>query len=74
MPAFLLIAAGEGGPGEGAQQLVTFSDYNIGDDDVGNLIETNGFQEQTVGVADAGSTRVFAFDANTGDLTGVSTP
>ena len=48
MPASSLIAAGEDG-----QQLVTFSDYNNGDDDVGNLIETNVFQEQTVGVADA---------------------
>jgi len=72
-PAFCLIASGQGGAAQGAQQLVVFSDYNNGAH--GNLdwvIETNVFQEQTIIAADVGQTMVFTFDAKMGDLTGAS--
>jgi hypothetical protein len=72
-PAFSLIAAGEGGGGQGAQQLVTFSDYNNADHGVGNLIETNIFQERVVGAADIGTTWNFDYEAKRGDLAGAST-
>lgn len=73
-PAFCLIAAGQGGPSQGAQQLVTFSDYNNSTDHpAGNLLETNVFQEWTVAAADVGTTWVFSFDSKMGDLAGAST-
>ena len=52
--AFCTIAAGEGGPAQGAQQLVVFSDYNNVDHGVGNIIESNVFQEQTIDAGDVG--------------------
>ena len=67
-PAFSAIAAGEGGPAQGAQQLVAYNDYNNGDHANGNLIEANLFQEQVVGAADVGSMWTFQFDAKAGDL------
>jgi len=67
-PAFSAIAAGQGGPAQGAQQLVVYSDYNNGDHANGNLIEANVFQEQTIGAADVGSSWTFQFDAKHGDL------
>jgi hypothetical protein len=72
-PGFSSIASGEGGVDQGAQQLVTYSDYNNGDHANGNLIETNVFQEFTVGAADVGSTWTFEFDAKLGDLIAPST-
>lgn len=72
-PGFSSIAAGEGGVDQGAQQLVTYSDYNNTDHGVGNLIETNVFQEFTIGAADVGSTWTFEFDAKLGDLIAPST-
>jgi hypothetical protein len=71
--AFCTIASGEGGAAQGPQQLVVFSDYNNGDHGVGNLIESNVFQEQVVGPGDVGMTWVFLFDAKRGDLAGAST-
>jgi hypothetical protein len=71
--AFCTIAAGEGGAGQGAQQLVVFSDYNNGDHANGNIIESNVFHELVVGAANAGQTWVFTFDAKHGDLAGNST-
>lgn len=71
--AFCTIAAGEGGPAQGAQQLVVFSDYNNTDHGIGNVIESNVFQEQTVGVGDVGGLWIFSFDAKHGDLAGAST-
>lgn len=53
--------------------IVTFSDYNNGDHGVGNLIETNVFQEQIVGAGDVGKTATFSFVAAPGDLGGSST-
>jgi hypothetical protein len=72
-PAFCLIATGQGGAAQGAQQLVVFSDYNNGDH--GNadwVIETVVFQEQTIEAGDVGALVDFTFDAKMGDLTGAS--
>jgi hypothetical protein len=66
--AFCAIAAGEGGPDQGAQQMVVYNDYNNGEHAVGNLIEANVFQEQIIGAADIGTTWTFDFDAKLGDL------
>ncbi len=71
--AFCNVALGQGGPAQGAQQLVAFSDYNNGDQANGNLIEANVFQEQTIAAGDVGSTWTFQFDAKKGDLAGSST-
>jgi len=65
---FCNVAAGEGGPAQGAQQIVVFSDYNNADHGNGNLIEANVFQEQVIGAADAGSIWDFQFDVKRGDL------
>jgi len=72
-PAFSCVAAGEGGPAQGAQQLVAFSDYKNFDHAIGNIIESNLFQEQTIGTADVGKTMFFNFDAKKGDIAGSST-
>ena len=71
--AFCTVGVGEGGPAQGAQQLVVFSDYNNGDHGVGNIIESNVFQEQIVGAGDVGGSYSFAFDAKRGDIVGSST-
>ena len=70
-PGFCAIAAGEGGPDQGAQQLVVYSDYNNGDQE-GFIIEANVFQEQTIDAGDVGATVEFSFDAKLGDLAGTS--
>ncbi len=69
--AFSNVAVGEGGPDQGAQQLVTFSDYNNTDQNIGNIHDTVVFQERTLTAADAGAYR-FTFDAKLGDLAGAS--
>jgi len=66
------IASGQGGPEQGNQQLVVYSDYANGDHGVGNLIESNCFQEQVVPVGASGIWS-FSFDAKLGDLAGNST-
>jgi hypothetical protein len=71
--AFCVVGAGEGGPDQGAQQLVTFSDYNNGDHEVGNLIESNVFQEQIIGADAVGQTWMLTFDAKLGNLEGGTT-
>ncbi|NNC90817.1 MAG: hypothetical protein HKN82_20370 [Akkermansiaceae bacterium] len=73
-PAFSLITAGEGGPGQGAQGLVVFSDYQNGNhrDGTNNLIESIFFQEQTIALDDV-NTYSFKFDAKAGDLASPST-
>ncbi len=71
--AFCAIAAGEGGAQQGMQQLSVYSDYNNGDHANGAHIESNVFQEQTVGPGDVGETWVFNFDAKLGNLGGSST-
>ncbi len=66
------IVTGEGGPEQGVQQIVMYSDYANADHGVGNLIESNLFQEQVVPVGAMG-TWVFEFDAKMGNLAGAST-
>jgi len=66
------IVAGEGGPAQGAQQIVMYSDYANADHANGNWIEANLFQEQTVPVGATG-TWYFTFDAKMGNLGGSST-
>ena len=67
-----LSTAGTGAP-VGNVGLVVFSDYNNGDHGVGNLIEANVFQEQTIVPSDVGKTADFSFIAAPGDLGGATT-
>lgn len=60
-------------PGYAAQDMVVYSDYNNADHGVGNQIEANVFQEQTVGAADVGNTWTFRFDAKLGNLVAPTT-
>ncbi len=71
--AFCAIAVGEGGPEQGAQQLVVFSDYENGDHGNGAFIEANVFQEQIIGPGDVSETWTFDFQAKLGNLEGSST-
>jgi hypothetical protein len=72
-PAFCLVAAGQGGAAQGAQQLVVFSDYNNGDHAT-RIVEANVFQEwPSIGAGDVGKTFNFIFDAKMGDLVAPST-
>lgn len=71
--AFSNVAVGEGGPEQGAQQLVVFSDYANGDHGGTNIIEANFFKEMTIEAADVGQTWTFTFDAKRGDISGAST-
>lgn len=63
---FSAVASGQGGPAQGAQQLVVYSDYN-------NLsqptkwVEALVFQERTIAAGDSGQWQ-FSFDAKKGDL------
>jgi hypothetical protein len=66
-PAFCVIVSGEGGATQGLQQLSVFSDYENTLHGAGDWIESNVFQEQTVGAADVGATWYFEFDAKHGD-------
>lgn len=72
-PAFSSIATGQGGPAQGNQQLVVYSDYNNGDHANGNIIEANFFREYTVGADNVGQTWSFSFDYKLGDIAGGST-
>lgn len=71
--AFSNVAVAQGGPAQGAQQIVTFSDYLNGDHNIGNRIQTSVFQEQIIDGGDVGQTWTFRFDAKLGDLAGAST-
>ena len=71
--AFSGVTTNEGGPDQGAQQLVTYSDYQNADHNNGFLIESNVFQEQIVGSGDVGKTFTFQFDGKLGDIGGNST-
>ncbi len=63
------VASGQGGITQGAQQLVVYSDYgNNGAHAAGQQVETNIYQERTIGAADVGATWTFSFDAKRGDL------
>lgn len=72
-PAFSGIATGQGGPDQGAQQLVVYSDYNNADHGNGNIIEANVFREYVVGASNVGQTWTFSFDYKLGDIGGNST-
>ena len=65
---FCQVATGEGGAAQGANQLVSFSDYNNADHGNGAFIESNVFQEMAVGAGDVGETWVFEFQAKMGNL------
>jgi hypothetical protein len=73
------IATGEGGPDQGAQQLVVFSDYHCCQPDEGHrngtdLVETIVFQEINPIRADfIGKTFEFRFDAKRGNIEGATT-
>ena len=69
---FCAIVADQGGAEQGMQQLVAFSDYNNTDHGVGNWIEANVFQEQTIEAGDEG-TYLFDFQAKLGNLEGDTT-
>ena len=71
--AFSQIDVGQGGPEQGLQQLVVFSDYENADHGNGNIVESNVFQEQTVEAGDVGMTWLFRFNAKMGNLEGGST-
>jgi len=71
--AFCQIDVGQGGPEQGEQQLVVFSDYNNVDHAAGNLIESNVYHEQPIGADAVGQTWTFAFQAKLGNLEGQST-
>ena len=72
--AFCNVAVGDGGTGQGAQQMVVFNDYNnTTQHDTTNIIEANVFHEQIIGAADIGSTWTFSFDATLGDIADRST-
>jgi hypothetical protein len=70
--AFCAIAVGEGGPGQGAQQLSVYSDYNNTDHPIA-WIESNVFQEQIIGPGDVSEMWVFDFQAKRGNLAGSTT-
>lgn len=72
-PGFCGIDLGQGGPAQGLQQHVVYSDYGNGDHANGNFIEANVFQEQIVGAGDVGKTLVFRFDAKLGNLASPAT-
>jgi hypothetical protein len=65
---FSSIVTGEGGPEQGAQQLNIYSDYNNGNHGAPAWIESNVFQEQTIGAGDVGNTWRFEFDAKRGNI------
>ena len=72
--AFSLIASGQGGAEQGAEQLLIFSDYNNqAEMTAGNLVEALTFQEITIGAGDVGKTLTFSFQGKLGDLSGDST-
>jgi len=66
------IVSGQGGPEQGDQQLVVYSDYGNAEHGNGNLVESNLFQEQVIPVGAIGN-YIFEFDAKMGDLGGSST-
>ena len=72
-PGFCAIATGQGGTDQGAQQIVTYSDYNNGDHGNGFIIEANVFQEFVIDAADVGRTMTFQFDGKLGDILAPST-
>lgn len=76
-PGFSAIDSGQGGPGQGAQQLSVYNDYNCcglgtgspeGHGNGTDQVESNVFQEQTIGAGDVGSTWTFSFEYKAGTI------
>jgi hypothetical protein len=78
-PAFSTIVTGEGGPDQGAQQLLVFSDYNCcdppnqghfnGTDTVVSLVYQEPFDmENPISADGVGKVLEFSFDAKRGDI------
>lgn len=65
---FCAVAANQGGPDQGTQQLSIYSDYANQDQGIGRRIEANTFRERTIEAADVGTTIVFSFDAKRGNI------
>ena len=65
---FSSLATGEGGPDQGNNVLVTFSDYNNADHALGYYIEANFYREYTVTTENIGETWTFSFDAKAGNI------
>lgn len=72
--AFSAIESGQGGPGQGEQQLSIYNDYENQDHAVGRRIESNVFQERRITAADVGTTLVFSFDAKRGKINDPADP
>lgn len=71
--AFSDIDTGQGGAGQGAQQLSIYSDYNNLDHANGNTVESNVYHEQTIVAGDVNGYWIFQFDAKIGNLVAPST-
>lgn len=71
--AFCALAAGQGGPEQGTQQLSVYSDYNNTDHALGRQIESNVYREQAITAGDVGNIWTFQFDAKLGNLVAPST-
>lgn len=71
--AFCNVDFNQGGPSQGGQQLVVFSDYNNGDHANGHRIESNVFRERYILAGDIGKTLTLQFDSKRGNLGGAST-
>lgn len=71
--AFSDIDTGQGGAGQGTQQLSIYSDYNNLDHANGNIIESNVYREQTIAAGDVDGYWIFQFDAKLGNLVAPST-
>lgn len=61
-PGFSTVGGGLGGPAQGNQYIVSYSDYNNIDHANGNTIEALLFQEQTIAASNVGETWTFEFD------------
>ena len=80
---FSAIVTGEGGPDQGAQQLVVYNDYNCCLPDHGHFngtdrVTSSVFQQpftqgNPISADDVGKTLRFSFDAKRGDIAGSST-
>lgn len=65
----------QGGPQQGKQQLVVYSDYaNASAHGSGQLVRSAVFQQQVVGAADVGTTWTFRFDAKLDSAAGLAAP
>lgn len=71
-PAFSQVVGGQGGASQGAVQKAVISDYENTGHSAGNWIESNVYQERTIGAANVGQTWYFEFDAKKGDLAGAT--